>query len=110
VLDTSDSKIQEHLTTEKMKTKSSRIRTGVILSEIKRAAEEQCVEPSFECDQRWRRDDVRWQSVPNASCGDCEGAVADGDATRRWNVQLERRSGTAHYMHQLRLPIRQIYC
>ena len=61
---------------------------------MKRAAEEECVEPSFEGDERWRRDDVRWQSVPNASCGDCENAVADGDASRRWNVQLERRSGT----------------
>jgi len=34
------------------------------------------------------------ETVPNASCGDCESAVADGDATRRWNVQLERQSGT----------------
>ena len=42
-------------------------------------AEEQCLEPSFEGDQRWRRDDVRWQTVPNASCGDCESAVADSD-------------------------------
>jgi len=57
---------------------SRRIRTGVSLSEIRRPAEEQCVEPSFEGDQQWRRDDVRWQSVANArSCGDCQGAVAD---------------------------------
>jgi len=33
--------------------------SGVRLSEMKRAAEEQCVEPSFEGDQRWRSDDVR---------------------------------------------------
>jgi len=53
------------------------------MSEIKQAAE----------------DDVRWQNVPNASCGDCESTVADGDATCRWNVQLERRSETEllHY-------------
>ena len=69
--------------------------SGVRLSEMKRAAEEQCVEPSFEGDQRWRSDDVRWQSVADArSCGDCGCAVADADTTRRWNLQLERRSGT----------------
>jgi len=76
-------KLQEHLTTEKIKptTVSRRLRTVVRLSEIKRAAEEQCLQPSLEGDQRWRRDDVRQQTVPNASCGDCESAVADGDAT-----------------------------
>jgi len=52
-------------------TVSHGIRTGVRLSEIKRAAEEQCVELSFEADQRWRRDDVRCQTIPNVSCGDC---------------------------------------
>ena len=57
---------------------SRRIRTGVSLSEIRRPAEEQCVEPSFEGDQRWRRDDIRRQSVPDTrSCGDCDCAVAD---------------------------------
>jgi len=35
----------------------------VELSEIKHAAEEQCPQSSFEGDQRWRRDDVRWQTV-----------------------------------------------
>ena len=50
----------------------------------------QRLQPSFEGDHRWRRGDVRWQTVLNASCGDCEGAVADGDATRK----LERRCGT----------------
>ena len=53
---------------------SRRIRTRVRLSEIKRAAEEQCAEPSFEGDQRWRRDDVRSQVVAETSCRDCEGA------------------------------------
>jgi len=72
---------------------SPRIRTGVSLSEIKWPAEEQWLEPSFEGDQRWWRDYIRWQSVPDASCGDCENAVADGDTTRRWNMQLEHRSG-----------------
>jgi len=61
---------------------SRRLRTVVRLSEIKQAAEEQCLQPSLEGDQRWRRDDVRQQTVPNASCGDCDSAVADGDATR----------------------------
>ena len=54
-------KIQEHLTTEKNKTSWTvlrRLRTGDRLSEIKRAAEEQCVEPSLACAQRWRRDDT----------------------------------------------------
>jgi len=41
------------------------------------SAEEQCVEPSFEGDKRWRRDDVRWQAVPKASCRDCDSAVSD---------------------------------
>ena len=53
-------------------TVSHGIRTGVRLSEIKRAAEEQCLELSFEADQRWRRDDVRCQTIPNVSCGDCD--------------------------------------
>jgi len=30
----------------------------------------------------------------NTSCSDSEGTVTDGDTTRWWNVQLERRSGT----------------
>jgi len=59
---------------------------GVRLSAIKRPAEKWCLQPSFEGDQRWRCDDVRWQSVANArSGGDCESAVADGDTTRRWD-------------------------
>ena len=43
-------KLQEHLTTEKNKTSESvtQDKNGVRLREIKRAAEEQCVEPSFE--------------------------------------------------------------
>ena len=47
-------KLQEQLTTEKMKplTVRRRLRTGVRLSEIKQAAEEQCVELSFEGNQR----------------------------------------------------------
>ena len=55
-------KLQERLTTEKIKptTESRRIRTGVRLSEIKRAAEEQCLEPLFDGSQRWRRDDIRY--------------------------------------------------
>jgi len=56
---------------------SRRLRTGVRLSEIKRAAEEKCLQSSFEGDQRWRRNDVRRQTVPNATCGDCENVVAD---------------------------------
>jgi len=57
----SPKKLQEHLTT-KNKTNDSvsmsrRMRTWVRLSEIERAAEEQCVERSFEGDERWRRDD-----------------------------------------------------
>jgi len=92
-------KLQEHLTTEIKSTTVSRgLRTGVRLSEIKRAAEEQCLEPWFEGDQWWRCDVVRRQSIPNASCGDCESTVADGDATRWWNLQLERRSGTESTM------------
>jgi len=45
-------KLQEHLTTEKIQptTESRRIRTEVRLSEIKQAAEEQCLQPSFEGD------------------------------------------------------------
>jgi len=54
-----------------------RLTTGVRLSEIKRAAEEQCLWLLFEGDQRWRCDDVRWQIVANASCRDFEGIVAD---------------------------------
>jgi len=58
-------KLQEHLTTEK-KTKpttvSHRLRTGIRLSEIKRVAKEQCLQPLLEGDQRWQHDDVRWQT------------------------------------------------
>ena len=46
-------KLQDHLTTEKIKptTVSRRLRTGVTdTSAIKRAAEEQCLQPSFEGD------------------------------------------------------------
>ena len=55
-------KLQENLTTEKIKptTVSRRSRTGVRLLEIKWAAKEQCLEPSFEGNQQWRRDYVRW--------------------------------------------------
>jgi len=43
-------KLQEHLTTEKNRTSDSvtQDKNGVRLREIERAAEEQCVEPSFE--------------------------------------------------------------
>ena len=57
-------------------------------------ADEQCLQPSFEGYQWWRRDDVIWQTVPNRSCGDCRGAVADGDVTCWWNMQLKCQSGT----------------
>ena len=43
----SQKKLQQHLTTQKNKTNDS-VRTGVRLSEIKRAAEEQCLQPSFD--------------------------------------------------------------
>jgi len=45
-------KLQEHLTTEKIQptTESRRIRTEVRQSEIKQAAEEQCLQRSFEGD------------------------------------------------------------
>jgi len=65
-----------------------------VQSEIKWTAEEWRLQPSLEDGQRWRRSDVRWQTVPNASCSDSESAVRDGDTTRWWNVQLERRSWT----------------
>jgi len=57
-------KLQEHLTTEKKQktTVSHRLRTGVRLSEIKRVAKEQCLQPLLEGDQRWQHDDVRWQT------------------------------------------------
>jgi len=50
-------KLQQHSTTEKMKptTVSRGIRTEVRLSEIKRAAEEQCLEQSCEGDQSYDR-------------------------------------------------------
>ena len=57
-------------------------------------AEEWRLQQSLEDGQWWRRSDVRRQTVSNASCSDSEGAVTDGDTTRWWNVQLERRSGT----------------
>jgi len=43
-------------------TVSHRLRTGIRLSEIKRVAKEQCLQPLLEGDQRWQHDDVRWQS------------------------------------------------
>jgi len=41
------SQLQQHLTTQKNKTNDS-VKTGVGLSEIKRAAEEQWLQPSFD--------------------------------------------------------------
>jgi len=47
-------KLQEHSTTEKNETNDSVTRVKNRKSEIKRATEQQCLEPSFEGDQRWR--------------------------------------------------------
>jgi len=49
---------------KKPTTVSRKLRTGARLSEIKRAAEEQCVEPLFEGDEQLRR---YW-----TSCGRCQ--------------------------------------
>ena len=62
----------------KLMTVLCRPRTGVRLSEIKRVAEEQCLEPSFEGDVRL------FQTR----------AAETAKATHLWNVQLELRSGT----------------
>ena len=72
-----------------------RLTTGVRLSEIKRAAEEQCLWLSFEGDQRWWCDDVRWQIVANASCRDFEGIVADRDAMHGAIPCRQRKMSTA---------------
>ena len=37
-------------------------------------------------DRAWRCDDVRWQSIPDASCSYSEGAVTAGDTMHWWNV------------------------
>jgi len=54
-------KLEEHLTTEKNETNDSVTQDknrSQDCQEIKQAAEEQCLEPSLEGDERWRRDDV----------------------------------------------------
>ena len=98
-------KLQKHLTEQiKPTTVSCRIRTGAKLPKIKRAAEEQFLEPSFEGDQRWWRDDVRWHTVLNASCTDSESASltvtqrVDGTCSSsdeaEWSRQWQSMSAT----------------
>jgi len=55
-------KLQEHLPTEKNKTNDSVTRVGNRVSEIRWAAEEQCLQPSFEGDERWQCGNL-WTAV-----------------------------------------------
>ena len=69
---------------------SCRLWTGVRLSEMKRAAEEQCVEPSFEGDERWRRDE---RQMADRSKRELQRLRKRG--RRRWRVASVERAARA---------------
>jgi len=97
-------KLQEHLTTEKNKTNDCVTRDKNRNQNCHRS-HEQLKSSVFShhlkaiSDGEWRRDDIRWQTVPKATCRDFKSAVADvGERAARASNRTESTM-TVHVCH-----------